>query len=182
MQPEREILELIDERDWLRQFIAQFLGTTRDSMDRARDELESRPGCSSSQCPQAENMSCSQSPNHVDEAVSESSKKKQSESIKEATPRLEQATQETSMVTRNERVPATGADEALERFLKFQPSEFYGEVEQEIKAKLFLEQLNDIYDTLMYEDALRVTFLAFRLRGMEKDWWRRAFKAQTLKN
>ncbi|KAI5663026.1 hypothetical protein M9H77_22349 [Catharanthus roseus] len=37
-----------------RQFIAQFLGTTRDSVDRARDELESRPGCSGSQCPQAE--------------------------------------------------------------------------------------------------------------------------------
>ncbi|KAI5662880.1 hypothetical protein M9H77_22203 [Catharanthus roseus] len=51
---EREIMELIDKRDWLRRFIAQFLGTTRDSVDRARDELESRPGCSSSQCPQVE--------------------------------------------------------------------------------------------------------------------------------
>ncbi|KAI5675687.1 hypothetical protein M9H77_06637 [Catharanthus roseus] len=48
---DREILELINERDWLRQFIAQFLGTTRDSVDRARDELESRPGGSGSQCP-----------------------------------------------------------------------------------------------------------------------------------
>ncbi|KAI5650155.1 hypothetical protein M9H77_36160 [Catharanthus roseus] len=48
---EREILELINERDWLRQFIAQFLGTTRDSVDRARDELESRLGGSGSQCP-----------------------------------------------------------------------------------------------------------------------------------
>ncbi|KAI5657773.1 hypothetical protein M9H77_26566 [Catharanthus roseus] len=56
---------------------------------------------------------------------------------------------------RNERVPVTGADEALERFLKFRPPEFYGDVEQEIKAELFLEQLNDIYDTLKYEDALR---------------------------
>ncbi|KAI5654864.1 hypothetical protein M9H77_32051 [Catharanthus roseus] len=45
---EREILELINEWDWLRQFIAQFLGTTRDSVDRARDELESRPGGSGS--------------------------------------------------------------------------------------------------------------------------------------
>ncbi|KAI5677422.1 hypothetical protein M9H77_08372 [Catharanthus roseus] len=36
------------------QFIAQFLGTTRNSVDRARDELESRPGCFGSQCPQAE--------------------------------------------------------------------------------------------------------------------------------
>ncbi|KAI5672537.1 hypothetical protein M9H77_12901 [Catharanthus roseus] len=181
---EREIMELIDERDWLRRFIAQFLGTTRDSVDRARVELESRPGCSSSQCPQAENMSGSQSPNREDEAVSESSQNRQSETMREVTPREEQATHkvienfmikmtellETSMATRrNERVMATGAYEALERFLKFQPPEFYGEVEQEIKVELFLEQLNDIYDTLKYEDALRVTFAAFRLRGMTKD-------------
>ncbi|KAI5671179.1 hypothetical protein M9H77_11543 [Catharanthus roseus] len=83
---------------------------------------------------------------------------------------------------RNERVPVTGADEALERFLKFRPPEFYGDVEQEIKAELFLEQLNDIYYTLKYEDALRVTFAAFRLRGMAKDWWLRASEARTLKN
>ncbi|KAI5673061.1 hypothetical protein M9H77_13425 [Catharanthus roseus] len=141
---EREILELIDERDWLRQFIAQFLGTTRDSVDRARVELESRPGCSGSQCPKAENMSGSQSPNHADEALSESSQNRQSKPMREATPRLEQATHkvienfmikmiellENSMATRrNEQVPATGVDEALERFLKFRPPEFYGEVE-----------------------------------------------------
>ncbi|KAI5652348.1 hypothetical protein M9H77_29535 [Catharanthus roseus] len=48
---------------------------------------------------------------------------------------------EPSMATRrNERVPATGADEVLERFLKFRPPEFFGEVEQEIKAEIFLEQ------------------------------------------
>ncbi|KAI5680955.1 hypothetical protein M9H77_02182 [Catharanthus roseus] len=109
-------MELIDERDWLRRFIAQFLGTTRDSMDRARDELESRPECSSSQ-----------SPNHADEAVSESSQNRQSKPIREATPCLEQATHK-------------------------------------------------------YEDALRVTFAAFRLRGMAKDWWLRASEARTLKN
>ncbi|KAI5677733.1 hypothetical protein M9H77_08683 [Catharanthus roseus] len=56
---------------------------------------------------------------------------------------------------RNERVLGTGADEALEQFLKFRPPEFYGEVEQEIKVELCLEQLNDIYDTLKYKDALR---------------------------
>ncbi|KAI5653295.1 hypothetical protein M9H77_30482 [Catharanthus roseus] len=50
----REIMELIDEQDWLRRFFAQFLGITRDSVDRARVELVSRPGCSDSQCPQAE--------------------------------------------------------------------------------------------------------------------------------
>ncbi|KAI5663636.1 hypothetical protein M9H77_22959 [Catharanthus roseus] len=124
------------------------------------------------------NMSGSQSPNHADEAVSEISQNRQFEPIREATPHPEQATHKvienfmikmtellgTSMATRrNERVPATGADEALGRFLKFRPPEFYGEVEQEIKAELFLEQLNDIYDTLKYEDGLKVIFAAFRL-------------------
>ncbi|KAI5666298.1 hypothetical protein M9H77_16151 [Catharanthus roseus] len=90
---------------------------------------------------------------------------------------------ETSMATRrNERVPAIGIDEALERFLKFRPPEFYGEAEQETKAELFLEQLNDLYYTLTYEDALRVTFAAFRLRRMAKDWWLRASEARALKN
>ncbi|KAI5659238.1 hypothetical protein M9H77_28031 [Catharanthus roseus] len=51
---EREIMEMIDERDWLRRFISQFLGTTRDSLDRAHVELESQPGYSGSQCPQTE--------------------------------------------------------------------------------------------------------------------------------
>lgn len=142
-------------------------------------------------------MSGSQSPNRTDEVMSENSQNRQSEPTREATPRPEQATHkvienfmikmtellETSMATRrNEQVPVTGADEALERFLKFRPLEFYGDVEQEIKAGLFLEQLNDIYDTLKYEDALRVTFAAFRLRGMAMDWWLRASEARTLKN
>ncbi|KAI5677744.1 hypothetical protein M9H77_08694 [Catharanthus roseus] len=138
---EKEIMELIDERDWPRQFIAQFLGTNKDSVDRAHVELESRPGCSGTQCPQADRLRVtdSQSPNHANEVVSESSQNRQSEPIRKATPRPEQARH------------------------KFPPLEFYEEVEQEIKAELFLEQLNDIYDTLKYEDALRVTFTAFRL-------------------
>ncbi|KAI5654830.1 hypothetical protein M9H77_32017 [Catharanthus roseus] len=124
-------------------------------------------------------MSGSQSPNRTDEVMSENSQNRQSEPTREATPQL----LGTSMATRrNERVPVAGADEALERFLKFRPPEFYGDVEQEIKAELFLEQLNDIYDTLKYEDTLRVTFVAFRLRGMAKDWWLRASEARTLKN
>ncbi|KAI5663957.1 hypothetical protein M9H77_23280 [Catharanthus roseus] len=134
---EREILDLIDEWDWLRRFIAQFLITTRDSVDRACVELESWPG---------------------------------------------ELLEVSTAVRRNERVPAPGADEALERILKFLPPEFYGEVEQEIKDELFLKQLNDIYDTLKYENDLRVTFVAFRLLRMAKDWWLRASEARALKN
>ncbi|KAI5681770.1 hypothetical protein M9H77_02998 [Catharanthus roseus] len=112
------------------------------------------------------NMSDSRPSNLADEAMSENSQRSRPEPIRENTPRPEQATHtiienfmirmtellETSMTTRrNERVWATGADKALERFLKFQPPEFYEEVKQEIKAELFLEQLNDIYDTLKVE-------------------------------
>ncbi|KAI5682359.1 hypothetical protein M9H77_03587 [Catharanthus roseus] len=115
-------------------------------------------------------MTGSRSSNHADEAMSESSQNRQSEPIREVTPRPEQATHkvmenfmikmtkllEASMATkRDERVPATGVDEALEGFLKFRPPEFYGEVEQEIKVELILEQLNDIYDTFKYEDTMR---------------------------
>ncbi|KAI5647818.1 hypothetical protein M9H77_33823 [Catharanthus roseus] len=81
-------------------------------------------------------MSGSQSPNRTDEVMSENYQNRQSEPTREATPRPEQATHkvienfmikmtellETSMATRrNERVPVTGADEALERFLSFDP-------------------------------------------------------------
>ncbi|KAI5672961.1 hypothetical protein M9H77_13325 [Catharanthus roseus] len=157
---EIEIMELIDEWDWLRRFIAQFLSTSRDSVDRAHVELESRQDVLVASILR---RSSSQSLYHVNEVVSESSQNRQSEPMREATPRPEQATHkvienfmvkmtellETSMATRrNEQVPTTGADEALERFLKFRSPEFYREVEQEIKAELFLEQLNGIYDTL----------------------------------
>ncbi|KAI5673837.1 hypothetical protein M9H77_14201 [Catharanthus roseus] len=62
---------------------------------------------------------------------------------------------------RGERAQNTSNDEALERFLRFRPPKFHGEVEQEAKAEMFLEQLNDIYDTLQYEGARRVTFATF---------------------
>ncbi|KAI5680543.1 hypothetical protein M9H77_01770 [Catharanthus roseus] len=64
---------------------------------------------------------------------------------------------------RNGRVLAARTDEAVERFLRFRPPEFYGETEQEAK------------------NALRATFATFRLREMAKDWWLRASEAQALK-
>ncbi|KAI5677975.1 hypothetical protein M9H77_08925 [Catharanthus roseus] len=85
-------------------------------------------------------------------------------------------------MTKGERAQNSSNGEALERFLRFRPSEFHGEVEQEAKAELFLEQLNDIYDTLQYEGARRVTFTAFRLRGAVKDWWLRISEARVLRN
>ncbi|KAI5673377.1 hypothetical protein M9H77_13741 [Catharanthus roseus] len=69
---------------------------------------------------------------------------------------------------RGERAQSTSNDESLERFLRFRPPEFHGKVEQEAKAELFLQQLSDIYDTLQYEGARRVTFTAFRLREQRK--------------
>ncbi|KAI5652669.1 hypothetical protein M9H77_29856 [Catharanthus roseus] len=79
MQREREIIELIEEQDWLRQFSTQFLGTTRDFTDRTHAELEAR-------------MSGTRSPNLIEEATSENSQNRQSEQVREATSCLEQAT------------------------------------------------------------------------------------------
>ncbi|KAI5663144.1 hypothetical protein M9H77_22467 [Catharanthus roseus] len=50
------------------------------------------------------------------------------------------------------------------------------------RTELFLEQLNDIYETLQYEGARRVTFAAFRSRGAVKDWWLRISEARVLRN
>ncbi|KAI5663202.1 hypothetical protein M9H77_22525 [Catharanthus roseus] len=88
-------------------------------MDRARDELESQLGCS--EYLQTERFTIFQSCGRV---VSESSQNRQSQPIREATSHPEQMTEflEASMATkRNERIPATRIDEALERFLKFRP-------------------------------------------------------------
>ncbi|KAI5682828.1 hypothetical protein M9H77_04056 [Catharanthus roseus] len=128
------------------------------------------------------NMLDSRSSNHADEAVSESSQSRQPKHIRENTPRPEQATDRLQWPQGGTSEYRPKADEAQKCFLKFRPLEFYGEAEQEIKAKLFLEQLSDIYDTLKYEDALRVTFAAFRLHGMVKDWWLRASETRALKN
>lgn len=46
-----------------------------------------------------------------------------------------------------ERALATGTTEAFERYLRFQPQEFYREAEHKINAELFLEHLTHIYDT-----------------------------------
>ncbi|KAI5668703.1 hypothetical protein M9H77_18556 [Catharanthus roseus] len=142
---EREILESINERDWLRRFLAQFLSTARDSIDRARVELESWPEGSDV--------------NGVFVGTWHSSLRimdmRQSKPIRETTPRPKQATHK---VIENFMIKMT------EFFDPWSSMELHGEVEQEIKAELFLGQLNDIYDTLKYEDAMRVMFAAFRLR------------------
>ena len=64
-------------------------------------------------------------------------------------------------------------DEALERFLKFQPPIFFGETDQDQKADLWMDQLEDIYAALQYTDEQKVNFAAFRLRGPARDWWLR---------
>ncbi|KAI5652977.1 hypothetical protein M9H77_30164 [Catharanthus roseus] len=107
-------------------------------------------------------MSNSRPSNYADEAVSENSQSRQPEPTGENTPHLERATykvkenfmirmrelSETSMaIKRNERVPAIGTDEALERFLKFRPLEFYGEAElidtDENKTRQFVKRLRE---------------------------------------
>ncbi|KAI5667397.1 hypothetical protein M9H77_17250 [Catharanthus roseus] len=126
---EREIMELIDEQDWLRRLSPSSLVLLEIQwIEHVMSWSPDQDVLVASVLRQSRNTSGSQSLNHVDEAVSESSQNRQSEPIREATARPERATHkvienfmikmtellETLMATRqNEQVPATGADEAL---------------------------------------------------------------------
>jgi hypothetical protein len=68
-------------------------------------------------------------------------------------------------------------DEALEKFLKFQPLTFFGEVEQDQKAELWLESIEDILKTLLYSKERMVKLVALRLRGPTGDWWMKILEA-----
>jgi hypothetical protein len=67
--------------------------------------------------------------------------------------------------------------EALECFLKFQPPIFVGEAEQDHKAKVWLECIEDIFMTLQYSEEYRIKFATFRLQGPTRDWWIRVQEA-----
>ncbi|KAI5677555.1 hypothetical protein M9H77_08505 [Catharanthus roseus] len=127
------------------------------------------------------------SPSHEAEAMPESSSHGRTnaashEIIGNFMPKMTELLEATLANRRGERAQNTSNDEALERFLRFWPPEFHGRMEQKAKAELFLEQLHDIYDTLQYESARRVTFTAFHLRGAAKVWWFRISKARVLRN
>jgi hypothetical protein len=64
-----------------------------------------------------------------------------------------------------------GENEALERFLKFQPPIFIGEAEQDHKVEAWLESLEDIFKTLQYSEERMIKFAAFRLHGPARYWW-----------
>jgi hypothetical protein len=57
----------------------------------------------------------------------------------------------------------------LERFLKFQPLIFFGAAEQDQQAEQWVEQMEDIFQTLQYTEHLKFKFAAFRLRGPARD-------------
>jgi hypothetical protein len=71
--------------------------------------------------------------------------------------------------TVTERYGPRGEDETLERFLKFQPPIFIGEGEQDRKAEVWLESLEDIFKTLQYSEKHMIKFATFHLRGPARD-------------
>jgi hypothetical protein len=77
----------------------------------------------------------------------------------------------------NENFSITPEDEALERFLKFQPPIFVGGAEQDQKAEAWLEGLEDIFNVLQYSEKRMIKFATFRLRGPARDWWIRVQEA-----
>jgi hypothetical protein len=62
-------------------------------------------------------------------------------------------------------------DEALERFLIFQPPIFIGEAEQNHKAETWLEILENIFNVPQYSEDRMIKFATSCLQGPAKDWW-----------
>ena len=62
-------------------------------------------------------------------------------------------------------------DVALERFQKFRPPKFNGEMGEEMAEK-WIEAIEDIFEALNYSDMRKVAFGKFQLEGPAKAWWR----------
>ena len=62
-------------------------------------------------------------------------------------------------------------DVALERFQKFKPPRFSGEMDEET-AERWIESMEDICETLNYSELRKVSFGRFQLEGPAKAWWR----------
>ena len=62
-------------------------------------------------------------------------------------------------------------DVALERFQKFRPPKFNGEMGEEMAEK-WIEAIEDIYDAMAYSDERKIRFGKFQLEGSAKAWWR----------
>ncbi|KAI5682309.1 hypothetical protein M9H77_03537 [Catharanthus roseus] len=89
-------------------------------------------------------MSGPHSPGHETEAMPESSSHRQTNAashkiIGNFMKKMTELLEATLTNRRGEQAQNTSNDEALERFLRFWPPEFHGDVEQEANAELFLE-------------------------------------------
>ena len=72
----------------------------------------------------------------------------------------------------NERVTTEVTDDvALERFQKFRPPTFNGEMGDEV-AENWIETMEKIFRALNYTDGRKVAFGEFQLEGPAKEWWR----------
>ena len=60
---------------------------------------------------------------------------------------------------------------ALERFQKFKRPKFSGEKDEEV-TEMWIEAMEDIYETLNYSEPRKVSFGKFQLEGPTKAWWR----------
>ena len=67
--------------------------------------------------------------------------------------------------------PDAPDDVALERFLKFRPPTFSGDMGIEIAEK-WIDSMEKIYKTLKYGDERKVAFAEYQLEGPAKEWWR----------
>jgi hypothetical protein len=63
----------------------------------------------------------------------------------------------------------TGEDRTLERFFKFNPPQYSGKPNTIQEVESWIEQLENVYVVLKYEDLRKVHFASFRLLAPARD-------------
>lgn len=61
-------------------------------------------------------------------------------------------------------------DQALERFMRFHPAMFAGELDAR-KAELRVESVENLFGVLHYSDIQKIDLTIFQLEGVARHWW-----------
>jgi hypothetical protein len=69
--------------------------------------------------------------------------------------------------------PINEGDHALEKFLKFHHLQYFGKPDIAQEVRNWIDQMENIFAVLNYEDLRKVQYATFRLLGPAQDWWLR---------
>jgi hypothetical protein len=71
---------------------------------------------------------------------------------------------------REKQSPVIEESRALERFLKFYPPQYFGKPNSKQEMETWIDQMENIFAVLNYEDMRKVKFATFKQQGPARDW------------